>query len=127
MPFNPQNLLNRAKAGGFSIDNAVSELKNAAPNLQKAANIDINGTLSGVTSQAQGALDSAVQKLAGKVRLPSGLDLIGLTGGLDLAGMGIGAGGGESAVTQLGGELPFKNQLEKFASYNYIFTLINFF
>jgi hypothetical protein len=123
MPFNPQNLLKRAQAGGFSIDNAVSELKNAAPNLQKAANIDINGTLSGVTSQAQGALDSAVQKLAGKVRLPSGLDLIGLTGGLNLAGMGIGAGGGESAVTELGGELPFKNQLEKFASFNYIFTL----
>ena len=61
--FKPQNLLNRAKAGGFSIDNAVSQIQSQVPNLQQAANIDINGTLSSVSSQAQSALNGAVQKL----------------------------------------------------------------
>ena len=116
--FKPQNLLNRAKAGGFSIDNAVSEIQSKIPNLQQAANIDINGTLSGVQSQAQSAINSAVQNLAGKVKLPSGLDLIGLTG------IGnINQNGGASAVDDLGGSLPFPNQLEPFSSMNYIFTL----
>ena len=120
--FKPQNLLNRAKAGGFSIDNAVSQIQSQVPNLQQAANIDINGTLSSVSSQAQSALNGAVQKLAGKVTLPNGLDLIGLTGLGSLGGL-FGGGGGPSAIAELGGGLPFPNQLEEFTSMNYIFTL----
>ncbi len=116
--FKPQNLLNRAKAGGLSLDNAVSEIQSKVPNLQQAANIDINGTLSGVQSQAQAAVNSAVQSLAGKVKLPSGLDLIGITGLGNL-----GQAGGASAIDDLGGSLPFPNQLEDFSSMNYIFTL----
>ncbi len=120
--FKPQNLLNRAKAGGFSIDNAVSQIQSQIPNLKTPGNIDINGTLSGVQSQAQAAVNGAVQQLAGKVKLPSGLDLIGLTGIGNLSGL-LGGSGGQSSLNDLGGGLPFPNQLEKFASYNYIFTL----
>lgn len=116
MPFKPQNLLARAKAGGLSIDNAVSQIQSQVPNLAQASNIDINSTLSSVASQAQSAVDSAVQNLAGKVQLPSGLDLIGI-------GRGTLFGGGNSVVSELGGGLPIPNQLEKFASFNYIFTL----
>ena len=80
MAFNPQNILSRAKAGGFSLDNAVSEIQSKIPNLQQATNIDINGTLSGVQSQAQAAINGAVQKLAGKIQLPNGINLTELTG-----------------------------------------------
>ena len=122
MSFKPQNLLSRVQAGGFSIDNAVSQIQSKIPNLKTPGNIDINGTLSGVQSQAKAAVDSAVQELAGKVKLPSGLDLIGLGGMGNISSL-LGGSGGQSAVTDLGGGLPFPNQLEKFASYNYIFTL----
>ena len=120
--FKPQNLLDRAKAGGFSIDNAVSQIQSQIPNIKTPGNIDINGTLSGVQSQAQAAVNSAVQQIAGKVKLPGGLDLIGLPGIGNLSGL-LGGSGGQSAVNELGGGLPFPNQLEKFASFNYIFTL----
>jgi len=122
MAFKPQNILNRVKAGGFSLDNAVSELQSKVPDLKTPGNIDINGTLSGVSSQAQAAVNGAVQQIAGKVKLPSGLDLIGLPGAGGLGSL-FGGGGAASSINQLGGTLPFKNQLESFASYNYIFTL----
>lgn len=122
MSFKPQNLLNRVKAGGFSIDNAVSEIQKAAPKLQQAANIDINGTLAGVTSQAESAINGAVQNLAGKVQLPSGLNLSGFSIG------NLFQGAGASVLSSLGpggsqASLPFPNQLEQFANMNYIFTL----
>ena len=50
-----------------SIDNAVSQIQSQIPNLKTPGNIDINGTLSGVQSQAQAAVNGAVQQLAGKV------------------------------------------------------------
>ena len=118
MAFNPQNILSRAKAGGFSLDNAVSEIQSKIPNLQQATNIDINGTLSGVQSQAQAAINGAVQKLAGKIQLPNGINLTELTGLSNLN-----QNGGPSAINDLGGGLPFPNQLEPFTSMNYIFTL----
>ena len=121
--FKPQNLLNRVQAGGFSIDNAVNEIQSKIPNLSTPGNIDINGSLASISSQAQSAVNGAVQQLAGKVKLPSGLDVIGLTGIGNLSGLLGGGGGGQSSLTELGGGLPFPNQLEKFASYNYIFTL----
>lgn len=115
--FKPQNLLSRVKAGGFSIDNAVSQIQSQVPNLQQAANIDINGALNSVSSQAEGAINGAVQKLAGKIQLPGGLNLAGfsLPGNL--------FGGAGTVLSALGGAAPFPNQLEKFASSNYIFTL----
>ena len=76
MVFKPQNLLSRVQAGGFSIDNAVSQAQSAVNKLKTPGNIDINGTLAGVQSQAQAAVNGAVQNLAGKIQLPSGLDLI---------------------------------------------------
>jgi len=117
MAFKPQNILKRVQAGGFSIDNAVSQIQSQVPNLQQAANIDINGAINSVTSQAEGAINGAVQKLAGKVQLPGGLNLAGFTGFSNLFG------GQGSALSDLGGQKPFPNQLEKFASSNYIFTL----
>ena len=122
MVFKPQNLLSRVQAGGFSIDNAVSQAQSAVSKLKTPGNIDINGTLAGVQSQAQAAVNGAVQNLAGKIQLPSGLDLIGLGGMGNISSL-LGGSSGQSAVTDLGGGLPFPNQLEKFASYNYIFTL----
>ena len=121
--FKPQNLLNRVQAGGFSIDNAVNEIQSKIPNLSTPGNIDINGSLASISSQAQSAVNGAVQQLAGKVKLPSGLDVIGLTGIGNLSGLLGGGGGGQSSLPEVGGGLPFPNQLEKFASYNYIFTL----
>lgn len=118
MNFKPQNILNRVKAGGYSLDNAVSELQSQIPNLQQAPNIDINSTINSVASQAQAAVDSAVQQVAGAIKLPSGLELLGLS-----TGTGSLFGGGNSVISQLGGGLPIPNQLEKFANFNYIFTL----
>lgn len=119
MPFKPQNLLNRVKAGGFSIDNAVSQIQSQVPNLKQAANIDINGAINSVTSQAESAINGAVQQLAGKIQIPGvpGLNLAGFTG------LGNLFGGVSSSLSALGGTLPFPNQLEQFASSNYIFTL----
>jgi len=66
--FKPQNLLNRVQAGGFSIDNAVNEIQSKIPNLSTPGNIDINGSLASISSQAQSAVNGAVQQLAGKVK-----------------------------------------------------------
>ena len=52
MAFNPKILNSSAKAGGFSLDNAVSEIQ-SQNSIQQAANIDINGTLSVYKALAQ--------------------------------------------------------------------------
>ena len=109
MAFNPQNILSLAKAGGFSLDNAVSEIQSKIPNLQQATNIDINGTLSGVQSQAQAVINGAVQKLAGKIPTTKRYKFNQLTGLSNLN-----QNGGPSALNDLGGGLSFSNQLESF-------------
>jgi len=103
----PQNIRQRAERLGRSVDDVVT---NAAQDLRQSANIAIDGVASAVEGAAQDLVSTAMNPLQSVANALPGA-LTSLTGGF---------------LSNIFGGLglpPYKNQLEGFASYNYLFTL----
>lgn len=101
MPFNPQNLLDRARSAGRNLqDYAEQTANNIAANIPTSSNIvtnAINSAVGALPSEAQGAINFVQSVLRGaNVGIPDILS--GLNRG------------------------PIENALSKFASYDYVFT-----
>lgn len=118
MPLNIQNLEARARQLGQSVEDYGNDLSNRINNeIRQSTNIftnGINSAVEGAVSDLKGAVDDLFSPLTD------------LFGGGRSSGGGVGAGGingsqsGAKGIDYTGGPLP--NKLNKFASYNYIFT-----
>ena len=117
MPFNIQNLTDRARQAGQRAEDYVSDIESSINNkIRETTNIFTNGiesAVEGAVSDIQGAIDdlfSPLDNLFGGSRGSGGIGIGGING-FSSGAKGIGYTGG-----------PLENKLSKFASYNYVFT-----
>ena len=109
MAFKPQNLAARAKKVGTDIANQTAN--QLAADIKNSANISVDGIASAVEGTVA-ELTSAVTNPIASLTSQFGNALSQISGGL---------GGLLGGV--LGGFPPWPNELEKFASYNYVIGL----
>ena len=119
MPFNIQNLEERAKQVGKSFDDFSSDLENALTGgIRQSANVFTNGINSAVEGAASD-IKSAINDLTAPFKRLS--NLFGGGGGSSSPSSSVSGVAQALGIQYTGG--PIENPLSKFASYNCIFTL----